>query len=504
MGLPYQCLASLGQGTLLCAAKGPSIVTFDIATGPQTLTSWSHPSLKLVDTCDARIQSEENGDATAQGNAQPPSKKRKVEAEAAVGTAPQTADQSDVPASEAPADGQKPKKQKQKAPPKVDVPFVILLAATESGSHIVAVTGQDKTLWVFEHDGKGALEELSQRTMPKRPCSMSITSDPQAIICADKFGDVYAVPLIPSSTTSLESGTSLPVAPPKPERAAPKGANSFTVHTERNLKALEDQQKHRKRDLPKEGPTFEHHLLLGHVSMLTAVVSTTLGGRPYIITGDRDEHIRVSRGMPQAHVIETYCLGHAAFISALCVPRSEPGLLISGGGDNELFLWDWKAGKLLAKTDVLGLVNQELDAANQVNRMAVSRLYAYDTAQGCYVIVLCERIPNAFIFKLENSSLTHAQTISFPRDENPLDIALTPSTAADGPMRIITTLDSSASLFVREFRLDGAHSNGEYFTLHVEENIELPLEELQRMLYPIENLRKTEREEDVDVGNAEE
>lgn len=47
--------------------------------------------------------------------------------------------------------------------PRPEAPFVVLLTATSDGSHVVAVTGQDKTLWVFEHDGKGSLEQVSQR-----------------------------------------------------------------------------------------------------------------------------------------------------------------------------------------------------------------------------------------------------------------------------------------------------------------------------------------------------
>jgi tRNA (guanine-N(7)-)-methyltransferase subunit TRM82 len=30
----------------------------------------------------------------------------------------------------------------------------------------VAITGSDKTIWVFEHDGAGNLKQLSQRHVP--------------------------------------------------------------------------------------------------------------------------------------------------------------------------------------------------------------------------------------------------------------------------------------------------------------------------------------------------
>jgi tRNA (guanine-N(7)-)-methyltransferase subunit TRM82 len=48
-------------------------------------------------------------------------------------------------------------------------------------------------------------------------------------------------------------------------------------------------------------------LILGHVSVLTTFLLSQ--EEDYIITADRDEHIRVS-WYPQGFVIEMYCLGH--------------------------------------------------------------------------------------------------------------------------------------------------------------------------------------------------
>jgi tRNA (guanine-N(7)-)-methyltransferase subunit TRM82 len=228
------------------------------------------------------------------------------------------------------------------------------------------------------------------RAMPKRPCSLALTADEQTILSADKFGDVYALPLIPQpeERSSVSTPTSVSSTP-----APVRGANVFTVHSQRNRRALEDQQRQReantKRDLPKEGPKFAHEVLLGHVSMLTCVLTVNDSqNRPYILTADRDEHIRVSRGMPQSHIIETFCLGHGSFVNALCTPRSRPSILVSGGGDNELFVWDWLAGKLLGTVDLFTRVREVLPDATTI---AVVKLVAYEVEDGCYVVAICER-----------------------------------------------------------------------------------------------------------------
>lgn len=186
--------------------------------------------------------------------------------------------------------------------------------------------------------------------MPKRPCALAITDDCSTIISADKFGDVYSLPLIlsPSVRSTTESVST--------EKQAPKmfqpSASALTVHSARNLKALEAQKKQSNKVSEKTGPDFEHKLLLGHVSMLTDILVATANNRQYILTADRDEHIRISRGIPQAHVIEGFCLGHIEYVSRICIPSTRPEILISGGGDDDLHVWNWLDGSLLSKVNL--------------------------------------------------------------------------------------------------------------------------------------------------------
>lgn len=247
-----------------------------------------------------------------------------------------------------------------------------------------------------------------RRTMPKRPSSVAIGPDSQ-IICADKFGDVYALPLLEatssaadkSSQSSLNPSSSVSLAVSKPTPKSQPAANATTVHSRRNLRALANQQQQmelatRSKADPAsaakpEGHGFELTLLLGHVSMLTSLVLGESDGRRYILTADRDEHIRMSRYLPQAYVIEGFCFGHTEFVSSMVIPDKRGNVLVSGGGDEDLFVWDWKTSKLLSQKSVLSLAREILP---DLAKVAVSSLktLVYPTADGelTYIVAICE------------------------------------------------------------------------------------------------------------------
>ncbi|EDU50550.1 tRNA (guanine-N7-)-methyltransferase subunit Trm82 [Pyrenophora tritici-repentis Pt-1C-BFP] len=167
--------------------------------------------------------------------------------------------------------------------------------------------------------------------------------------------------------------------------------NSLQQLSERNRKTLEEQLKQKAKGLAKskEPMRFKHQLLLGHVSMLTDVVYAKVNGRSYIITADRDEHIRISRGLPQAHIIEGFCFGHEAFISKLCLTPS--GLLVSGGGDDHLYVDE--------------------------------------------ILVACEGVPALFHFKMGDAHANH-----IPLAGNALDVAMIQTPIS--PMCLIISIDN--------------------------------------------------------------
>jgi len=318
--------------------------------------------------------------------------------------------------------------------------------------------------------------------MPKRPCAVALSVDDSMIISADKFGDVYSLPLLPDPVSKVPQGspeTSIKNPASTSVRAFVPAANDLTVHSIRNRKALQNQLRQTNQPAEKIGPTFEHTLLLGHVSMLTEIVVVEHENHSYILTADRDEHIRISRGIPQAHVIEAYCLGHNEFVSRMCFPSPHSELLISGGGDDEIYLWDWLSGSLLHKVDLRTHVealtaadSRTSDAVDQgvspeKQKIAVSNIcYAAPSDGDNGIVTLtCEGIPALFCFALVgHSTLTHSQTI--PLGGNPLDLLvvgpgkhLIVSTdyvhEAGSTTRIKESLDMNAES-LRMLRLEGS------------------------------------------------
>ncbi|KAF8317785.1 uncharacterized protein EI90DRAFT_2942980, partial [Cantharellus anzutake] len=94
-------------------------------------------------------------------------------------------------------------------------------------------------------------------------------------------------------------------------------------------------------------------LLLGHVSSITGLLLTH--DENHIITCDRDEHIRISR-YPEGWDIERFCQGHTKYVSAIHITGADTSTLVSGGGDDSLYVWDYITGKLKFKIPILETV----------------------------------------------------------------------------------------------------------------------------------------------------
>ncbi|PTB46863.1 uncharacterized protein TrAFT101_003699 [Trichoderma asperellum] len=529
MKIPYNKVHVRGQ--ILFAARGGAIHTFNLTDGTH-ISSWKHPDVdKVADSikaineakAEAALEAEANTPATESDG--PPAKRQKLggENETAAVTAEAEASTPTAAQDDKPRSGHfdgRGKKGKGKAGKDIDNgktrfarvpdrPVITHLTTSPDGSHLLAVSGHDKVVWVFTHDGNGQIEELSQRTMPKRPSAVAIGPDSQ-IICADKFGDVYALPLVIPADGSKTSA-SLSALPMPTKKAFKPTANPLTVHSKGNRIALLNQIKQAellnesKDAAAADGPGFELNLLLGHVSMLTALVLGEKEGRKYILTADRDEHIRVSRYIPHAHIIENFCFGHKEFISDMVIPPSNKDILVSGGGDEYIFVWDWLAGKQLFKTSVLSLA-QEI--APETTAVAVSSIYTltYPSEDGplTYILAICEDIKAIFSWKLlENNELHCPGIIQLPG--KPLSLAISPSNDDAAPT-IIAAIDPDAETKAQSlhaFRLTINHGRlavdveTSFKDKAVEANeSDISEEEVRSLLYTVESLRKV-------VTNAE-
>ncbi|TAQ89808.1 hypothetical protein B7494_g1896 [Chlorociboria aeruginascens] len=412
--VPYQCIQKCGTNTLI-AGRGSSIDCFNLEDGSLSST-WKCPVKDIIQ----KTKSDSCTDIP-QGisSPSPPTKKRKISGEA-----------EDSWTAEA-KNGKKANARSNAITTSLETPAVTTLTVTHNGQHVIAITGEDKSIRVFKWDGSGLgndhLVQINNST----------------ILSADKFGDVYALPLLEpkllgdQGTLSSDSTSTTQTI----SKAFVPAANNLTIHSMRNRKALENQKRQTNQHAGKPAPTFEYKLLLGHVSMLTDIVLADLDGRDYIITADRDEHIRISRGIPQAYVIEAFCLGHGEFVSRLCIPKERPDLLISGGGDNALFLWSWATGRLISTISIsscfekfntrletsLGENNAPVSQNPTSKKIAVSGIYHHRESEQQsptdIIIVTCEGVPAiaTFILTSENR-LKHLQTLELAG--NVLDIII--------------------------------------------------------------------------------
>ena len=91
--------------------------------------------------------------------------------------------------------------------------------------------------------------------------------------------------------------------------------------------------------------TLKKKLLFGHCSSIITSLAVSADGR-YLISADRDEKVRVTC-FPSTHIIQSFCMGHTEFVSAVITLKALPNLLISGAGDGTVRLWSLDSGLLL-------------------------------------------------------------------------------------------------------------------------------------------------------------
>ncbi|GMF31121.1 unnamed protein product [Phytophthora lilii] len=103
--------------------------------------------------------------------------------------------------------------------------------------------------------------------------------------------------------------------------------------------------------------------LVGHTTSMVTHVAVNHDSS-LLLTADRDEKLRVSR-FPNAAIIESYCLGHAASLTKVACSAVTPELVVSTSMDNTLKLWQMTTGKLLASEMLLPGVEVSLEPLDE-------------------------------------------------------------------------------------------------------------------------------------------
>ncbi|XP_020590516.1 tRNA (guanine-N(7)-)-methyltransferase non-catalytic subunit wdr4 isoform X1 [Phalaenopsis equestris] len=143
--------------------------------------------------------------------------------------------------------------------------------------------------------------------------------------------------------------------------------------------------------------------LLGHYCSIITSLKFSPDGQ-FIATADRDFKIRISvfpkEHLKGAHEIQNFCLGHTDFVSCLTFirpPDCHQILLLSGGGDATIRLWDHVSGCLLHTFDVgkkAGLLESKVD-----DSLAVTDINAF--LDGSLVFAAIQGLHGVMILKID-------------------------------------------------------------------------------------------------------
>ncbi|XP_029936639.1 tRNA (guanine-N(7)-)-methyltransferase non-catalytic subunit wdr4-like [Myripristis murdjan] len=217
----------------------------------------------------------------------------------------------------------------------------ILAFAVSPSGNLVALTDDTKRLVLFRC--QPSWQCISTRWVVRRCTSLVFSQAEEEVLVADKSGDVY----------------------------------SFSVVE----------------------PYKEGELKLGHLSMLLAITMTP--NDKYIITADRDEKIRVSHHK-SPYNIQSFCLGHREFVSALLIPSGHPQWLLSGSGDGTMKLWECESGRKLQSCDLREPGDAPTSESEPHKKPTVCRIAC--SPDGRHIAVQCERVPTVQLFGLRKEA----------------------------------------------------------------------------------------------------
>jgi tRNA (guanine-N(7)-)-methyltransferase subunit TRM82 len=158
--VPYQCLQR--SDNILIAAAGSRIDLFSLEDG-SLLSTWKCPPLQGSQHGTPAVReatptpkvvphrSDSSCVDVTVDRSSPPAKKRKL-----------SNSRIDEPTSNSCQEKKKKQPRSDAVASGLDAPAVILLAVTKAANHVIAVTGQDKCIRVFENVIEGGVHRLKQ------------------------------------------------------------------------------------------------------------------------------------------------------------------------------------------------------------------------------------------------------------------------------------------------------------------------------------------------------
>lgn len=293
------------------------------------------------------------------------------------------------------------------------------LTLTPDEGKLIACADSDKSVLVFDIDSGSSdcLKLTKRQPFPKRPNAIAISDDGDTVTIADKFGDVHEMSISGATSTSAED-----IQP-----------------------------------------------ILGHVSMLTDIISVkNTAGQRFVITSDRDEHIKISH-YPQCFIVDKWLFGHKQFISSMDCPSWNPSLLFSAGGDDSIFSWDWVKGTLLSQFNYTELIKPYLTDAHlaaerfqneekDVIEYAVSKVVSCHTMPYLAFYVEATNLLVVLSVCPKSGDLSLKETIEFPVNVVSL------SESNDG---FIVTLDNRSESNVRHVEFVTYEVSLGYFKVNI-------------------------------------
>ncbi|KAH3902009.1 related to tRNA (guanine-N(7)-)-methyltransferase subunit TRM82 [Saccharomycodes ludwigii] len=279
--------------------------------------------------------------------------------------------------------------------------YIRSMLLSRNEKKLIICTDSDKAAVIFNinyGNDNNVLSLFKRQPFPKRPSAITTTLDDRKLLLADKFGDVYEIDM-----------------------------NDEKVQSSETLEPV-----------------------LGHVSMLTDIgfQKDNATDQSFVISCDRDEHIKISH-YPQTFIVNKWLFGHEQFISSIVLPQWNNDLLFSGGGDDNIFSWNWKTGELLDKFNYSELIspyiNEKFHLAperfqnneNNLIEYAVSKIISFPNlpyiaffveATNCFFVlkVDCFTGKLTFVHKVETETNVIAMTSSVSSLVVSLDTIETP------------------------------------------------------------------------------